>query len=472
MVVFRHYVDPTSLLLALLEALLFGSVFVVAAWLLPMHDAATTTLWIPPVTIVLPTLLLVLCSSALGSYQPAVRRSARVTASRLAIGGALALVAIVLTAPLHQLFAVLDERLGAYALTVALACGLAWLCRVILLHLPSLRDRLKPRATVMGCGSRAALVRAACDNTGRAPRLVSFLQPAADDAGTPPPAGGAAAATLPVESFPSDLCTTLQAQRIREIVVALDERRRVLPMDQLLLCRMHGIKVIDSDAFLERVTGRIDLTAANQSWLIFSDGFACNRFYDGVRRAIDIVASGGLLMLTAPLMLLVALAVKLDSRGPVIYRQERVGRYGRTFSIYKFRSMVDQAERDGKAVWATTNDPRVTRVGRWIRLTRLDELPQVFNVLKGDMSLIGPRPERPEFVAELCEAIPFYNERHRLRPGITGWAQINHQYASTPEDNRFKTEYDLYYLKNRSIFLDLVILLQTVRIVVFQEGAR
>ncbi len=472
MVLFRHYVDPTSFLLAVLEALLFGSVFVAAVWLLPMHDAATATLWIPPVTIVIPTSLLLLSLTALGSYQPAVRRSASATASRLAIGGVFALVAIVLTAPLHELFAVLDQRVAAYALTVALACGLAWLCRVILLNLPFLRERFKPRATVMGCGNRAALVRAACENTGGAPRLVSFLLPPAGDAGTSPPSVAAAAARLPVESFPSDLCTTLQAQRIREIVVALDERRRVLPMDQLLLCRMHGIRVIDSDAFLERVTGRIDLMAANQSWLIFSDGFACNRFYDGVRRAIDIVASGGLLILTAPLMLLVALAVKLDSRGPVIYRQERVGRYGRTFSIYKFRSMVDQAERDGKAVWATTNDPRVTRVGRWIRLTRLDELPQLFNVLKGDMSLIGPRPERPEFVAELCEAIPFYNERHRLRPGITGWAQINHQYASTPEDNRFKTEYDLYYLKNRSIFLDLVILLQTVRIVVFQEGAR
>jgi sugar transferase (PEP-CTERM system associated) len=473
MVVFRHYVDRVSLLLALLESVLFGVVFVAAAWLLRLNEAASGTTWIPPITILLPTLLLLLCLTALGGYLPAVRRSARATATRLAIGGFFAVVAIILTAPLHQLFELVDERLWAYALTVAVACGLAWFCRVVFLHLPFLRDRLKPRATVIGCGTRAALVREACDG-GRSPRIVSFLRPpsAGDTPAGETLAVGTISAPLALEAFPDDLCTAMTARRVRQIVVALDERRRVLPLEQLLLCRMHGISVIDSDAFLERVTGRVDLNVANQSWLIFSDGFFSNRFYDGMRRAFDILASGALLALTAPLLLLVALAVKADSPGPAIYSQERVGRRGRIFSIYKFRSMVEQAEQDGVAVFASERDPRVTRVGRWLRLTRLDELPQLFNVLKGDMSLIGPRPERPQFVHDLCGSIPFYNERHRLRPGITGWAQINHHYASTPEDNRFKTEYDLYYLKNRSLFLDLVILLQTVRIVVFREGAR
>jgi sugar transferase (PEP-CTERM system associated) len=470
MIVFRHYVDRTSFLLGLLEALLFGSVFVAAAWLLRLNETAAETTWIPPIAILLPALLLLLCLTALGGYLPAVRRSARASANRFAVGGLFAIVAIILTTPVHNLFALVDKRLGAYALTVAVACGLAWFCRVVILQLPFLRERLKLRAAVVGCGMRAARVREACDD-GRAPRIVSFVSPPA--AREMPMSGNlAVSAPLVLDAFPEDLCSTMTARRVRQIVVALDERRRVLPLDQLLSCRMHGISVIDSDAFLERITGRIDLSVANQSWLIFSDGFFSNRFYDAVRRAIDVLASGALLLFTAPLLLLVALAVRADSPGPIIYRQERVGLRGRIFRIYKFRSMVDDAERNGVAVFATERDPRVTRVGRWIRLTRLDELPQLFNVLKGDMSLIGPRPERPNFVAELCGSIPFYNERHRLRPGITGWAQINYHYASTPEDNRLKTEYDLYYLKNRSLFLDVMILLHTVRIVVFREGAR
>jgi sugar transferase (PEP-CTERM system associated) len=414
-----------------------------------------------------------LCLTALGSYLPAVRRSARTTATRLVVGGLFAVVAIIVTSPLHQLFDVIDQRHMAYALTVAAACGLAWSCRVVVLRLPKLRDRLQPRATVIGCGARAALVHAAC-NGGGSPRIVKFLRPPSAGESTAGESNRALSISAPLDldRFPDDLLAAITSWRVRQIVVALDERRRVLPLDQLLLCRMHGVSVIDSDCFIERVTGRIDLSAANQSWLIFSDGFLSNRFFDGIRRTIDIITSGGLLMITAPLLLLVALAVRVDSRGPVIYSQERVGRYGRIFNIYKFRSMIDEAEKDGVAVWASERDPRITRVGRWIRLTRMDELPQLFNVLKGDMSLIGPRPERPQFVEELCSSIPFYNERHRLRPGMTGWAQINHQYASTPEDNRVKTEFDLYYLKNRSLFLDLVILVQTVRIVVFGEGAR
>jgi sugar transferase (PEP-CTERM system associated) len=393
---------------------------------------------------------------------------------RLVIGGLFAVVAIILTAPLHHLFVLADERVWAYAFTVAIACGLAWLGRVGCLHLPTVRDRLKPRAAVIGCGVRAALVREVCDG-GYSPRIVGFLRPPSTGESTAEGSAAVGTTSMPLEPeiFPADLCAAMTDRRVGQIVVALDERRRILPLDQLLLCRMHGISVIDSEAFLERMTGRIDLNSPNQkSWLIFSDGFVFNHFYDGVRRTIDILAGGSLLVFMAPLLLLVALAVKIDSRGPAIYSQERVGRRGRIFKIYKFRSMIAEAEQDGVAVWASPRDPRITRVGRWIRLTRLDELPQFFNVFKGDMSLIGPRPERPLFVEELCASIPFYNERHRLRPGITGWAQINHQYASTPEDNRFKTEYDLYYLKNRSFFLDLVILLQTVRIVVFQEGAR
>jgi exopolysaccharide biosynthesis polyprenyl glycosylphosphotransferase len=224
---------------------------------------------------------------------------------------------------------------------------------------------------------------------------------------------------------------------------------------------------------LERETGRIDLRSTNPSWLIFSDGFTSGRRLSSIlKRVFDISASLVLLIVALPLILFGAIAVKLDSKGPAFFRQTRVGLFGEHFQLVKLRSMRTDAEADGKAKWAEKDDPRVTRVGKWIRLLRIDELPQIWSVLKGDMSFVGPRPERPEFVADLEEKLLYYSERHMVKPGITGWAQINYPYGASLQDARAKLEYDLYYAKNYTPFLDILILLQTLRVVLWPEGAR
>jgi sugar transferase (PEP-CTERM system associated) len=258
-----------------------------------------------------------------------------------------------------------------------------------------------------------------------------------------------------------------------EVVLALEERRNAIPLQDLLRIKTTGVHVNDISTFLERETGRVDLDSVNPSWLIFSDGFSSGRRMSGIaKRLFDIVASLLLLLLTGPLILLFAILIKLESKGPALYRQERVGLFGQLYFVNKLRSMRSDAEVDGKAVWASQDDPRITRVGKFIRKVRIDELPQTWNVLKGEMSFVGPRPERPEFVDELTEQLTYYAERHMVKPGITGWAQINYPYGASIEDSRHKLEYDLYYAKNYTPFLDMVILLQTLRVVMWPEGAR
>jgi len=258
-----------------------------------------------------------------------------------------------------------------------------------------------------------------------------------------------------------------------EVVLALEERRNALPLKDLLRIKTTGVHVNDISTFLERETGRVDLQSVNPSWLIFSDGFSSGRMLSGVfKRLFDITASLILLILAGPVILLTALAVKLESKGPAFYRQRRVGLYGVGFDCLKLRSMRQDAEVNGQAVWAEKDDPRITRIGRFIRKVRIDELPQCWSVLKGEMSFVGPRPERPQFVEDLEQQLPYYAERHMVKPGITGWAQINYPYGASIEDSRQKLEYDLYYAKNYSPFLDLLILLQTIRVVLWPEGAR
>jgi sugar transferase (PEP-CTERM system associated) len=236
---------------------------------------------------------------------------------------------------------------------------------------------------------------------------------------------------------------------------------------------MTGVHVNEISTFLERETGRVDLRTVNPSWLIFSDGFSSGRRLSSVaKRLFDIAAAALLLTLTVPFVMFAALCVVLDSRGSAFYRQTRMGLYGAPFDILKLRSMRQDAEVDGKEVWAAEDDPRITRVGRVIRKMRIDELPQLWTVLKGEMSFVGPRPERPAFVTELSKKIPYYAERHVVKPGITGWAQINFPYGASIDDARQKLEYDLYYAKNYTPFLDVVIILQTIRVVMFPEGAR
>ncbi|KQN35711.1 sugar transferase [Sphingomonas sp. Leaf407] len=258
-----------------------------------------------------------------------------------------------------------------------------------------------------------------------------------------------------------------------EVVLALEERRGALPLKDLLRIKTTGVHVNEISTFLERETGRVDLDSVNPSWLIFSDGFSSGRMFSSiVKRMFDVLASLLLLGITLPVIALAALAVKLDSRGPAFYRQRRVGLYGVSFDIPKLRSMRTDAEVAGTAVWAEKDDPRITRVGRFLRKTRIDELPQCWSVLKGEMSFVGPRPERPQFVADLETQLRYYAERHMVKPGITGWAQINYPYGASIDDARQKLEYDLYYAKNYSPFLDLLILLQTLRVVIWSSGAR
>lgn len=259
--------------------------------------------------------------------------------------------------------------------------------------------------------------------------------------------------------------------RVDSIIVATREQRGgAMPMDQLVICRSMGVPIMDLAGFYERTHAEVPLNSLKASWLVYGPGFVQGRVREALKRAFDIVTSSILLLLALPVMVVAAVAIKLDSRGPLIYRQERVGLGGRTFMCLKFRSMGTDAERDGVARWATKNDARVTRVGRIIRKTRIDELPQLFSVLKGEMSIVGPRPERPSFVKELQSKVEFYDLRHTVKPGVTGWAQVRYCYGASVEDARRKHQFDLYYIKNNSLLLDIVILIETVSVVLFGEG--
>jgi sugar transferase (PEP-CTERM system associated) len=263
-------------------------------------------------------------------------------------------------------------------------------------------------------------------------------------------------------------------RRVSEIVVAVDDRRKVLPVDQLLECRLRGIEVIDLNCFFERETKKLRVDLVTPSWMTFSDGFKRGALREYLKRGFDILASLFLLTITWPVMILSALAILLESGwgSTVFYRQKRVGRAQKPFEVLKFRSMIENAEQNVGVCWADKDDDRVTRVGSVIRKYRIDELPQILNVLRGQMSFVGPRPERPEFVKVLGEKVPYYVKRHYVKPGITGWAQLRYPYGDSDKDAMEKLQYDLYYVKNYSLIFDLVILLQTVEVVLFGKGAR
>jgi sugar transferase (PEP-CTERM system associated) len=275
-----------------------------------------------------------------------------------------------------------------------------------------------------------------------------------------------------------DIPTTLHdyvlANPVDEIVVAMEDRRKKLPLDELLECKMEGVNIVDIATFYERESRKLSMEMMQPSWMIFSDGFIASEFTRYVKRGFDIFASLSLLAVTWPFMVLTMLAIKMEEglKAPVIYSQERVGLNNKPFLVHKFRSMRIDAEKPGQAVWAQKNDSRVTRVGDFIRKVRIDELPQIFNVLKGNMAFVGPRPERPVFVDQLGKNIPYYRERHRVKPGITGWAQLCFAYADSEEDSKEKLRYDLYYIKNHSVMLDLIILTQTVEVILFKKGSR
>ena len=277
-----------------------------------------------------------------------------------------------------------------------------------------------------------------------------------------------------VITLEGSLSEYVKKNEIDEIVVAIDDRRKSFPLDELLECKLSGIEVVDILGFFEREVGKIEVDLLHHSWMIYSVGFDRNFQREILERSFDIFVSLILLVLSAPIMLLTIIAIYIEDglKASLIYKQDRVGIDGKIFPVFKFRSMIENAEVLGQAQWAGEDDPRITKVGRIIRKFRIDELPQIFNVLKGDMSFVGPRPERPQFVETLGNKIPYYHERHRVKPGITGWAQLCYPYGASEEDSLQKLQYDLYYVKNHNLLLDLIILIQTVEVVIFGKGAR
>lgn len=396
---------------------------------------------------------------AVGVYGADSLRSMRYAAARLLVAVSLGIIAL----------AFLDFLIGgqtfwrstlAYGMAVSIVLLMA--NRLVLLGFLG-TSAFRRRVLVLGAGSRAQRLRVLSERPESGFAIVGYIGMSEG-----PPVVEEAIARSAIHN----LTRFVENLGVSEVVLALEERRNALPLKDLLRIKTAGVHVNDFSSFLERETGRVDLDTVNPSWLIFSDGFSSGRaLYSVVKRLFDLTASALLLAFTAPLILLFALLVKLDSRGPAFFRQTRVGLYGENFSLIKLRSMRIDAEAAG-AQWASENDPRVTRIGRLIRKLRIDELPQTWSVLKGEMSFVGPRPERPEFVADLEEHLPYYAERHMVKPGITGWAQINYPYGASIEDSRQKLEYDLYYAKNYTPFLDLLIILQTLRVVLWHEGAR
>jgi sugar transferase (PEP-CTERM system associated) len=334
---------------------------------------------------------------------------------------------------------------------------LIWLARAS-------RSRLRHRVLVLGVGPAAAAL-PELQYVGTRPfTTLGFLDDAPDAADRLP-------AGFQLLGKTNDLLNLAGELRPDLVLVALAEMRRALPAEDLLECRLRGINVEEWPTFYEKQTGKILVTNLRPSWLIFSDGFVKTETTRMLKRVMDVALALACLVVSLPVMALVACAIKLESKGPVLFRQQRVGEKGRIFVLNKFRSMPVDSEPDGP-VWAAAGDTRATRVGRWLRRTRLDELPQCWNVLVGDMSFVGPRPERPEFVGTLQRQIPFYMGRHSVKPGITGWAQVRHHYAASVEDSMEKLQYDLYYIKNLSLLLDVVILLSTLQVVLFARGSR
>lgn len=274
------------------------------------------------------------------------------------------------------------------------------------------------------------------------------------------------------DALASHLMELIRTQRVHRVIVAMSDRRGRLPVMEILQLRLNGIKIEEATSWLEKISGRIEVDNLYPSWLIFAEGFRFSASFMVIRRIISVFASGVILLVVLPVIPFVILAIKFDSPGPILYRQKRVGLGGRVFYCYKFRTMRQDAEADTGATWALDNDPRITRFGHFLRTVRLDEIPQLWCVLKGDMSFVGPRPERPEFVELLAREIPFYEVRNAVRPGITGWAQVRYKYGNTVEDSKEKLQYDLYYIKNMSLGLDLMIMFQTIKIVLLGRGAQ
>lgn len=459
----KSQVRTPLLLLAVVEAsVLFSSVFVAGMVICgSLSDCLTLLDPVVPKAMLIAGVALVVMM-AMGLYQYHQRLYFSETAVRVCVG--LVLSSLVLAILFYAIPGLLIAREIA---SVAIGYSLVLLLGVRYFFVRTVDEHVFRRKTLIyGAGQRAAsitAIRRRADRRGF--KVVGRVVAKGDEI-----VGDHDVLRTNGKSI-TDFATELGAE---EIVVAVDDRRGNLPVRELLDAKLAGIDVIDLLEFLERETGKIRVDMVSPGWLIFTPGFRRSRSRQFAKRLLDVFVSGMLLLVAWPIMFLIALCIKLEdgSSADVFYRQWRVGENGKNFNVLKFRSMRADAEADGKAVWATENDVRVTRIGGFLRKMRLDELPQVFNVFAGQMSIVGPRPERPEFVTELQENIPYYAERHSVKPGVTGWAQLKYAYGASEEDAIEKLQYDLYYIKNQTTILDIMIILQTVEVVLWGKGAR
>lgn len=464
---FRHYIHFPFVVLGLIDLLVLICSFLLAAFFHYFGDAvffAENVVFVLPSAMVF-ALVNLLVMIAIGVHQSRLEEGM----SGMMLRTILALIAGV---PLAGLTYVLGSQwfwyLGSLGvLTSASVFGffLLGIMRLIFFAIAG-KDAFKRKVLVLGSGFRAhQLLEDLTTPFNRKGFTLMGFVPLPDEHREVP------------EEYLIHPATTLQQyihrHPVSEIVVAVDDRRKCLPMEDLLECKMEGVKIVDGATFYERESRKVALEMISHGWLVFSDGFSVSSVYGMGKRSLDVLAASTLLVLGLPLMILTAIAIKIEDglAAPVFYSQERVGLNGQIFRVHKFRSMITDAEKNG-AVWASKNDARVTRVGEFIRKVRIDELPQIFNVLAGTMAFVGPRPERPVFVQQLSQKIPFYSERHRVKPGVTGWAQLCFAYADNEEDTREKLRYDLYYIKNQSLLLDLLIIIQTVEVVLFKKGSR
>ncbi len=453
------------MLLGLCELLLLAVSLCIATYARYFRNAdelAEFTVHLPERALVFATVIVV-GMVALGQYQAHMRMSRFGLLARQIVAFVMGGILLVI-----GYYVVPQAYVGRGVLAIALGLGflLVYMLRLLFLRLVEV-EALKRRVLILGAGTRASQIhnqmRRRTDRRGFC--VVGYVPHAREAVAVPDEQ--LVRTNLPLHAF-------VLREQIDEIVVGVDDRRGHLPMDDLLECRQMGIAITDLTSFFERESGRLQLAILDPSWLVFSGGFNGTPLRQLSKRCFDLGAASVLLLLCWPLMLLEALAIRLESGPgqPILYRQERVGAHGCTFQLLKFRSMRTDAERDGVARWASKNDDRVTRVGRISRKLRIDELPQLWNVLKGDMSIVGPRPERPQFVADLASQIRYYSLRHCLKPGLAGWAQLSYPYGATVEEAAEKLKYDLFYVKNHNLLLDLLILIQTVEVVLFGRGAR
>ena len=453
---FNHYLSLRVLVLTLVEALVLFQSLVVGFEIWTIGKALPA----PITQAVLFALIMLLMMTALGLYE-AYDESFRVTLQRIIVAYGLTLVTL---SVVFYVFPQTYVERGVFAVASVFALAGEILVRLFFF-----------RVTAAGLPRRRVLV---LGNGVEAEQVIRFLNEGARGrtiqyAGLYPvvPEKDANGKTRTINH--DHLLRTIRDLNVGEIVIAVREQRGgVLPLRQLLDAKLRGIQVIDLATFYERELGMLYIDHIKASWLIFGEGFSQGLLRDVVKRVFDLFFGLLLLLVSLPVQLLAVLAIMLDSGRPILYRQERVGQGGRTFTIIKFRTMVEDAEKDGTPLWAQQGDARITRVGRLLRFTRIDELPQLFNVLRGDMSFVGPRPERPFFVRHLLEDIPFYDLRHSVKPGITGWSQVRYPYGASVGDSMQKLQYDLYYVKNHSLFLDLLILVDTVQVVLLGKGAR